>query len=344
MELHEIRCPDCNSANFHPHTTYTVQVEPAVRQIYQCDDCGTYFSETALTALARLRTPLSRIQVVLDALNNGMGINAVRDTFRVGKNSVYRWLDRLAEVRETLQLYALCHQFLQQMIEGDELYTKVDQNKPPMESEGWTIVLMDRASRFIWELQCGEKEQGLFETAMQTLCQVIAQTHDLTLLTDGERRYGNVLFAICHEVLRTGQVGRPKTTLPKGVKVRLKNKGSQAHKRGRKRPKYEAPQKEHPETVQNVAEQEIHANHLEAFASALRRRLACYRRKANTYAKNTDSLQTRLDAYWVLHNFVRPHFTTKKVPAVALGIVKQGLSLRDVFRTLRECIPAVNPT
>ena len=45
---------------------------------------------------------------------------------------------------------------------------------------------------------------------MATLAQVIAQTDDLTLVTDGERRYGNLLFDICQETLRTGQVGRPK--------------------------------------------------------------------------------------------------------------------------------------
>jgi hypothetical protein len=33
------------------------------------------------------------------------------------------------------------------------------------------------------------------------------------------------LFELCSEALRTGKRGRPKKTLPKGVKVRLKNKG-----------------------------------------------------------------------------------------------------------------------
>lgn len=45
-------------------------------------------------------------------------------------------------------LYSLCHQFIQLIIEGDELYTKIGKNVPPSESEGWTIVLMDRAAFF----------------------------------------------------------------------------------------------------------------------------------------------------------------------------------------------------
>jgi hypothetical protein len=119
------------------------------------------------------------------------------------------------------------------------------------------------------------------------------------------------------------------------VKVRIKNKGSQAHKPGRKRPKYQAPQPEHPDTVQNVETKQIHANHLEAFNSALRRRLACYRRRTNTYAKDQPALQSRLDVYWVVHNFLRPHFTTKCVPAVALGILEQPLSWEQLFRIQR---------
>ena len=191
---------------------------------------------------------------------------------------------------------------------------------------------MDRASRFLWELQCGEKDQFLFETAMQTLVQVIEQTGDLSLVTDGERRYGTILFEICCRVLRTGHVGRPKATLPQGVRVRVKNKGSQSHKLGRKRPKYQAPQPEHPDTPQTLDLKDIHAKHVEAFNSALRRRRACFRRKTNTYAKQPPALQIRLDVYWLFHNFIRPHFTTKQVPAVALKIRDAGLSLLDLFQ------------
>jgi len=119
------------------------------------------------------------------------------------------------------------------------------------------------------------------------------------------------------------------------VKVRIKNKGAQQHKRGRKRPKVQAPLKEHPQTPQLLQRHEIHANHLEAFNSALRRLLSCYRRRTNTYAKTQPALQRRLDAYWVIHNFVRPHATTQKVPAVALGILKKGLSFEQLFTIQR---------
>jgi hypothetical protein len=81
-----------------------------------------------------------------------------------------------------------------------------------------------------------------------------------------------------------------------------------------------------------MAETDIHANHLEGFNAGIRRKLACYRRRTNTYAKTDESLQTRLDVQWVLHNFIRPHFTTRQVPAVALGTLDHGLSLVQLFK------------
>jgi transposase-like protein len=209
MSLTQRHCPECNSENFKRHCRYKVK-RGEVRTLFVCQDCSNYFSETKNTPLERLNTPVSRISLVMEAINDGMGLNAACRTFHVGKNTIKRWISRLGDLKESLLLYTLCHQFIQLQIEGDELYTKVSENKPAHLSEGWTIVLLDRASRFIWEMQCGERNADLFKQAIITLTQVIEQTDDLSLFTDGERRYGNLLFEICQEIIRTGQVGRPK--------------------------------------------------------------------------------------------------------------------------------------
>ena len=101
---------------------------------------------------------------------------------------------------------------------------------PPEDAQGWTIVLLERASRFIWELRCGRKDRKLFKRAIRTLINVINTTGDLALITDGERRYGQVLFDLCSKRVRTGKRGRPPRTLPKGIQVRVKNQGSRAPK------------------------------------------------------------------------------------------------------------------
>jgi hypothetical protein len=191
---------------------------------------------------------------------------------------------------------------------------------------------MDRASRFIWALDCGKKDRRLFHQAIKTLDTIARQTHDLSIFTDGERRYGHLLFEICYELVHNGKPGRPKKTFKRGVHVRIKNKGTQAHKKGRKRPKYQSPWREHPDTARPIAETDIHANHTEAFWSALRRKCATFRRKTNMYAKATTGLQRLLRVYWVMHNFLRVHFTIREVPAVALGILERRLSVQEIFQ------------
>lgn len=330
MDISMPSCPTCHGREMKRHTIYKTK-NHGQRVIFQCDACGRYFSQTSNTFLTGIRKPISLIVQVITARTEGMGVNAACRTFNLAKNTLINWEVRFAGIKATLLLYALLHCYLKLIIEGDEVYTRVGRNVPPNESLGWTVVLMDRASRFLWELQCGRKDRKLFRKALRTLQELITRTGDITLITDGERSYGSVLFEICYELVRTGKRGRPRKTLKKGTKVRIKNKGSQAHKRGPKRPKYEAPCPEHPETMQDINNGDIHANHCESFNSSLRRRNSTFRRETNTYAKNEEGLQRTLNVYWVVHNFMRPHFTTKEVPAIVLGILDKRLSWNELF-------------
>lgn len=329
MELFTKRCPDCQSPENRIVRTYETQ-QNGTRALYTCEACGCLFSETKNTFLEGIRTPFSDIWRVLKARTDGLGLNAAVRTFDYAKNTILSWEQKFAALHEVLVLYALLHSFVQQVIEGDEAYTKVGKTVPPSESEGWTIALMDRASRFLWELDCGKREESLFRQAIERLVEVIEQSDDVTVLTDGERRYGNLLFELCSEVVRTGSRGRPKTTLKSGVKARVKNKGNQSRKRGRKRPKYQAPWAEHPDTAQELDDTSIHANHLEAFFSALRRKCSAYRRRTNTYAKTPKGLRRIVHVYWVIHNFLRIHFTTQEVPAVALGVLERRVHFKEI--------------
>ena len=56
-----------------------------------------------------------------------------------------------------------------------------------------------------------------------------------------------------------------------------------------------------------------------------------FRRRTNTYTKNKKGLQRTLDVHQIIHNFVRSHWTTGKVPAVSLGIFKDALCLKNIL-------------
>jgi transposase-like protein len=331
MELLKKKCPNCKSHAIRYQRKYQTKGH-GTRTMYECEDCGSCFSETKNTLMEGVKKPISLIWQVIKSRTEGQGLNATARIFDVSKNTILDWEGKFSDLHKVLLIYALTHQFLQLVIEGDEVYTRVNKNLPADQSPGWTILLIDRASRFIWELKCGKKDERLFKKVIRTLEKLINKTQDLTILTDGERRYGNTLFEICFEIVKNGKQGRPKKTLKKGVKARVKNKGSQSHKKGRKRPKYQSPWPEHPETNQQLEDKDIHANHTEAFFSSLRRRCSAFRRRTNMYAKFTSGLRRTLHVYWVIHNFVRVHFTTKQVPAVALGIIERGLSIDELFQ------------
>ncbi len=88
----------------------------SVRQLCYCPSCDCCFSETRHTATFNLKTSISRIHQILDSLTEGQGINVVCRIFHVSKNSIYRWQERLSELKPTLLLYALCHQCLMHLV------------------------------------------------------------------------------------------------------------------------------------------------------------------------------------------------------------------------------------
>src|SRR5499433_4208056 len=69
----------------------------------------------------------------------------------------------------------------------------------------------------------GLDKPGVFTTdSIKTLDKIARQTHDLSIFTDGERRYGHLLFELCYDLVHNGKPGRPKKTFKKGVHVRIK--------------------------------------------------------------------------------------------------------------------------
>ena len=181
------KCPDCRSTNIKAYKTDQTQTHGS-RQLYQCQDCTHVFSETRNTFLEGLKTPLSHVWQILDARTEGMGRNAVVRVFKKAKNTVFAWEKTLRDLHQVLLVSALVQTFFQLVIEGDDASTNVEKTVPPEESLGWTLALQDRASRFLWELDCGKREHRLFQQAIETLGEVIAQTDDVSRVTDGERR------------------------------------------------------------------------------------------------------------------------------------------------------------
>ena len=159
--LNPLHCPDCLSEHVEEYSHYETKSNGS-RKLYQCTACQKIFSETKSSVIEGLKKPISFIIHVLKARSEGLGFNATCRTFDISKNTLLNWERRFALLKGPLMIYALLHTFLTQLIEGDEVYTKIGKNNPAEASEGWTIILMDRASRFIWALDCGKKDRDFF--------------------------------------------------------------------------------------------------------------------------------------------------------------------------------------
>ena len=200
---------------------------------------------------------------------------------------------------------------------------------PPSEAAGWTIHFIERDSRYWVEAQAGQKTTELFE---QGTIKAWAWANPATFIcwfTDGERRYGQVLWKFASVRLKADEV-HPAYPYRKvwrlGLEVAMKIKGSQGRRR------VEWVRVEHPFTAISPARQ-VHANHNEAQNSALRRRASAYRRRQNLYAKCTAGLQRVLDVHRLIHNWVRPHWELKHktTPAMAMGYCQRPILITELL-------------
>ncbi|MBD3822758.1 MAG: IS1 family transposase [Thiotrichales bacterium] len=319
-----LHCPECESPNLKVHSRYSTR--SGQRTIYVCECCGQRRSEMYGSPAFNLKTPMSKVAAALKLRSEGMGLRATGRCLNCSKRDISVWESRFAEQKEPLQLYGQIHQYISLTFEGDEVYTRVGKNIPAADSEGWTMVIMERSSRYLLEMECGVKEQALFTRVLTDLLSYSAD--DITFFSDGERRYGNTLFELCN--YWSSQKNKAFKSLPPHLNVRLKNKASARKNTGKA--KYETPVV-HAPGAKEVIESEIHGNHVESFNAALRRKCSAMRRRSNTYAKTQKGLRRVLNVQWLMHNFVNEHFTTGVVPAVAMGFIDEPLSISQLLTT-----------
>jgi hypothetical protein len=200
---------------------------------------------------------------------------------------------------------------------------------PPTASEGWTIHLIERTSRYWVAAQAGRKDASLFEQGVSDAWDWAKPSDSIRRFTDGERRYGKELWKLASVYLpqraSTADDGY-RQVWREGLAVAIKVKGSQG------KPHVEWLRAEHPFTAISPPS-DVHANHNEAQNSALRRRASAYHRRQNHYAKGVEGLQRALNVQRLIHNWVRPHWGLAKnpTPAMVTGYVKRPVTMLELL-------------
>ena len=200
---------------------------------------------------------------------------------------------------------------------------------PPETSQGWTISFVERDSGYWLVALAGLKDGTLFEHSVKQAWEWSQSSQWIRWFTDGERRYGKQLWEIASVYLSgktTTSAYAYRKVWREGLEVAIKIKGSQGQ------PRVEWLKQEHPWTAISRVDQ-VHANHVEALNSALRRRATAYRRRQNHYAKKVEGLQRALNVQRLLHNWVRPHWRLgqKTTPAMAMGFIDRPLSIAEML-------------
>ena len=89
-ELNRYLCPHCYSKKVTLQRSYSTK-NNGDRQLYFCQDCESYFSETYGSPIAGINTSLSKVGQVLKARTSGMGLNRTAHVFENYKNTILDW-------------------------------------------------------------------------------------------------------------------------------------------------------------------------------------------------------------------------------------------------------------
>jgi hypothetical protein len=95
-----------------------------------CNECGRRFNERSGTPIARLRTPVETIAMAMKMRSEGLGIRATGRVVGKSGSSITNWEQRIANQIEKWSPKAPAG--AEVTIEGDEVYTRVDENLPPL--------------------------------------------------------------------------------------------------------------------------------------------------------------------------------------------------------------------
>jgi transposase-like protein len=124
-----MNCPECESEQIVKNGKIKLQDQTPIQK-YLCNACGKQFNERTGTPMARLRTPAMVVSLALSVRTEGMGVRATGRSFGKSHSTILKWEQRLAMHLE--QWSPPAPDGSDVTLEGDEVYTRVGENLPPL--------------------------------------------------------------------------------------------------------------------------------------------------------------------------------------------------------------------
>ena len=124
-----MNCPDCQSEQIVKNGKITLQDHTPIQK-YLCKACGKQFNERTGTPMARLRTSSMVLSLAMNVRTEGMGVRATGRSFGKSHSTIISWERRLAA--QMSQWSPPAPEGGDVTLEGDEVYTRVGENLPPL--------------------------------------------------------------------------------------------------------------------------------------------------------------------------------------------------------------------
>jgi len=124
-----MNCSDCQSERVVKNGKITLQDDRPIQK-YLCKACGKQFNQRTGTPMARLRTRSMLVSLALNVRTEGMGVRATGRSFGKSHSTIIRWEQRVAQ--QKAQWSPPAPDQAEVTIEGDEVYTRVGENLPPL--------------------------------------------------------------------------------------------------------------------------------------------------------------------------------------------------------------------
>ncbi len=323
----------------------TITIRSHVERRYKCERCGTTFSATKGTALYRAHKPPEAVAQVVTLLGHGCPPQAIVAAFGWDERTVMRYQREAgAQCRRVHEHLVEAGQVDLGQVQADELRVRL------VGGVVWLATALTVASRlWLGGVVRAQRDRQLIR-ALRTRVRACGPTQRVLLCVDGLSSYVSQARQVFRQAVRTGQPGRPRLVLPRGVLI------AQVVKQYARRRVVGVTQRVVRGTVaavrarltatQGAAEAMINTAYVERLNATFRAHLAPLVRRTRAAARQTATLEAGLWLVGGCYNFCWPHHSLRqrrgaaeppgstwvaRTPAQAAGLTDHCWSVHELL-------------
>jgi IS1 family transposase/transposase-like protein len=328
-------------------------------QTFRCQACRTTFTSRRNTPLFRLKTPSSRVAMVLSALAEGLDPSAASRVFGSRTATITTWLSRAGEHAQTLHTHYFRTLHLPHL-QLDEIRTRLRSSSQVL----WLWLALDPGTKILPVLELGPRTQHMAHRVIHSLREMLAPGCFPLFTSDGLNLYFYALTAHFGQWLQVGRRGRNVRRWQVAAGLIY----GQVKKSYRRRKLVRVSQVMRLGTVDDLTAAlqgmgfsgRLNTAFIERVNLTIRHGLAALARRTWATAQQSPQLLVHLEWWRAYYHFVRPHASLRvrlgqprerggkrlaqryrqRTPAMAAGRTNRRWTTREVLSCPLPKVPA----